>query len=740
MHQHLQDLGMAAAEDAPYLLHVLGVPDATAQLAGVNPQTIRLRSFAALHQLLLRQSRRQPLLVVVENLHWIDPTSQEFLVELVERLAGVPLLLLATCRPGYRPPWMDKSYATQLTLPQLGPEDSQQVVQAVLPAAPLQEDLLQDILMRAAGNPLFVEELAWTVREHGGRRLPPEIPTTVQVVLAARIDRLPAEAKRLLQTAAVIGFEVPWPLLQAVAGMAEDELRHEVQRLLTAEFLYETRFVPEGVYTFKHALTHEVAYASLLQEQRRALHARIVEAMEGRSGDRLAEPVERLAHHAFRGEVWDKAAAFFRQAGAKALARSAYYETALCFEQALEALQHLPESRDTLEQTIDLPLDLRAALIPPGEFERLLAYLNEAETLAQALNDQRRLARATCYMSNCFTQMGERDRGIEFGQRALTMARALGDFAIEVQANYFLGQAYYSLGDHRLVIEVVRRNVVSLAGDLLRDSFGQGDPASVSARAVLVRCLAEVGEFAEGIVRGEEAIRIAEASDHPHSCFLAYLRLGNLYLRKGDLHHAIPLLEQGLGRWQAYDLQRWFPSIASPSGLALVLAGRVAEAMPLLEQTFRQASSMTSMNDHSSSESRLSEAFLLVGRMDEAIALAGRALDHARAHKERGHTAWALRLLGEIAVRQSPPDIEQAECHHRQALVLAEELGMRPLQAHCHLGLGMLYVKMNRWEQARAELSIAIELYRAMEMTFWLPQAEAALAQVGSSLALSRHR
>ncbi len=729
MHQHLQNLGMAAAEEAPYLLHLLGVLDATARLAGVSPQAIRIRTFAALHQLLLRQSQQQPLLVVVENLHWIDPTSQEFLVELVEQLAGVPLLLLVTCRPGYRPPWMDKSYATQLTLPQLTPADSQRVVQALLRARPLAARLLEDILAKAAGNPLFLEELAWAVREHNDLRLPPEIPTTLQAVLAARIDGLAPGAKLLLQTAAVIGPEVPRFLLQAVAGMAEDELWHDLRQLQAAEFLYETRFVPEGAYTFKHALTHEVAYGSLLQERRRALHARILEAIESLYPERLGDQIERLAYHAFRGEVWDKAAAYFRQAGAKALARSAYNETAVCFEQALEALQHLPESRDTLEQAIDLRLDLRAALIPPGEFERLLAHLNKAETLAQARNDQRRLGRVSCYMSNCFTQMGDRDRGIEFGQRALTMARALGDFAIEVQTNYFLGQAYYSLGDHRLAMEVVKRNVVSLEGDLLRESFGQGGPASVSARAVLVRCLAEVGEFAEGIVRGEEAIRIAEASDHPHSCFLAYLRLGNLYLRKGDLHHAIPLLEQGLGRWQAYDLQRWFPSIASPLGLARVLAGRVAEAMPLLEQTFEQATSMLSMNDHSSSESRLSEAFLLIGRMDEAIALAGRALEHAQVHKERGHTAWALRLLGEIAVQQGPPDIEQAECHYRQALALAEELGMRPLQAHCHLGLGMLYVKVNRREQARAELSTAIDLYRAMEMTFWLPQAEAALAQ-----------
>jgi predicted ATPase len=274
MHQHLQNLGMAAAEEAPYLLHLLGVLDATARLARASPQAIRIRTFAALHQLLLRQSQRQPLLVVVENLHWIDPTSQEFLVGLVEQLAGVPLLLLVTCRPGYRPPWMDKSYATQLTLPRLAPADSQRVVQAVLAARPLADRLLEDILAKAAGNPLFLEELGWAVREHDGLRLLPEIPITLQAVLAARIDGLAPGAKQLLQTAAVIGPEVPRPLLQAVAGMAEDELRHELRQLQAAEFLYETRFVPEGAYTFKHALTHEVAYGSLLQERRRALHAR----------------------------------------------------------------------------------------------------------------------------------------------------------------------------------------------------------------------------------------------------------------------------------------------------------------------------------------------------------------------------------------------------------------------------------------------------------------------------------
>jgi predicted ATPase len=602
------------------------VLDATARLAGVSPQAIRIRTFAALHQLLLRQSQRQPLLVVVENLHWIDPTSQEFLVELVERLAGMPLLLVVACRPGYQPPWMDKSYATQLTLSRLGPEDSQRVVQAVLPAAHVPESLLQNILTKAAGNPLFLEELAWAVGEQGGRHLPPEIPDTVQAVLAARIDRLPPEVKGLLQTAAVIGPEVPWALLQGVADSSEDQLRRALRHLQAAEFLYETRLAPEGTYTFKHALTHEVAYNSLLQEHRRGLHARILEALEALARAHLIDQVDRLAHHASRGEVWDKAVVYLRQAGDKALARSAFREAETYFEQALGALQHLPESRDTLEQAIDLRLELRAALITLGEPGRVLPHLREAETLAKALGDQGRLGRVCCYMANCFSEVGDRDRAIEFGQRALAMAQALGDFAIQVQAHYFLGQAFYYLGRYPQAMEVVRRNVASLGGELLRERFGLTSLASVASRVVLLRCLAEVGEFAEGIVRGEEAIQIAEAADHPHSCFLAYLRIGELYLRKGDLHRAIAALERGLGRWQTYNLQSWFPPIASALGHAQVLAGRVTEGIPLLEQAWGRATSMRSIFGLPSAPRRLSEGYMLTGRIHEAIALAGRAL------------------------------------------------------------------------------------------------------------------
>jgi tetratricopeptide (TPR) repeat protein len=302
----------------------------------------------------------------------------------------------------------------------------------------------------------------------------------------------------------------------------EEVLHHGLAHLQAAEFLYETRLFPEREYTFKHALTHEVAYGGLLQERRRTLHARIVTALEALAPERLDEQVERLAHHAVRGEVWDKALPCCRQAGARAVARGAFREAAAAFEEALVALGHLPESRDTREQAIDLRFDLRIALTQLAEYERVFAHLREAETLAETLGDQRRLGLACVSMGWYFRVMGDYDRTIASSQRALALAEALGDVAVQVMATYILGHVYQLLGDYRQAIELMRRNVACLEGELIHAYFDFETPVSVASRSRLVDCLAELGEFAEGIARSEEEVRIAEAVADPTSFIFAY--------------------------------------------------------------------------------------------------------------------------------------------------------------------------------------------------------------------------
>jgi tetratricopeptide (TPR) repeat protein len=555
-----------------------------------------------------------------------------------------------------------------------------------------------------------------------------QVPATVQAVLAARIDRLPPEEKRLLQAAAVIGTDVPFLLLQALGEIPEATLHGALTHLQAAEFLYETHLFPDLEYTFKHALTQQVAYESLLLERRRSLHVRIVEALEALAGERVAEQVERLAHHALRGEVWEKALAYSRQAGEKALARSAYREAVGYFEQTLSALPHLPETRDTHEQAIDLRLALRTALWPSGDLGRILAYLREAETLAEALDDPRRLAQVSLFLFENFRFMGAYDQASAAAQRALALATASGEVVLHAQANQRLGQAYQAQGDYRRAIDCLRQSVAGFDGAQRRERFGQVILPAVLSRAYLAWCHAELGTFAEGRTLGEEGLRIAEEVAHPGSRMYAYHGIGLLALRQGDLPRALPLLERAMGLCQDADLPLFFPWIAAALGAAYALAGRGADAVPLLTQALEQATA--TVVHQALCGLSLGEAQVLAGSLEEAHALTEGVLAHARERQERGYQAYALRLLGEIAVQRGPSERDQADAHYRQALALAEELGMRPLQAHCHYSLGTLYATTGQREQARAELDTAMTLYRAMDMTFWLPQTEAALARV----------
>jgi tetratricopeptide (TPR) repeat protein len=557
-----------------------------------------------------------------------------------------------------------------------------------------------------------------------------QVPPTVQAILAARIDRLPPDEKSLLQTASVIGNEVPLTLLQAIAEMSNEALHPCLMHLQSAEFLYETSLFPERVYTFKHALTHEVAYGSLLQERRRVLHAHIVEEMERLAGDQLAEQVERLAHHAFRGEAWDKALVYFRQAGFKAMERSAYREAMAYFEPALRVLQHLPESRATLEYGIDLRLNIRYALFLLGELEPILGFLQEAETLAERLGTPRRLCEVASRLCHHLVMLGVPDRARYYGERALTIAQAHSDMAGKDAAYRQLGVAYLSIGDYQRTIDFLRPIVAASERETLFSLYSSHALAAISPRVWSIWALTEIGIFAEGMAYGQEALRIGEASDDPYSILNACFGIGYLYLHKGELSPAISILEKGVELCDIWDIQIPFPLVASQLGAAYTLAGRLDNAIPLLELAIARATSFHVPWYQARRLVWLSEALLLAGRTEEATAIAERAIDFAHTHKECGNEAHALRLQGDITMHRNPLDIKQAETHYQQALALANELGMRPLQAHCHRGLGKLYRQTGQAEPARAELTTAIEMYRDMEMTFWLPETEAALAEV----------
>jgi class 3 adenylate cyclase/DNA-binding winged helix-turn-helix (wHTH) protein/tetratricopeptide (TPR) repeat protein len=725
VHQRLREAGMTSEDEALVLLQLLDVPVDLAPSAALDPQERKARTFALLWHVIRQASQRQPLLLAVENLHWIDPTSEEWLVSLVERLGDTPVLLLATYRPGYQPPWLRHSAATQMALPRLSSCDSLVVLQSVPQAAQLPAPLQQAIVAKAAGNPFFVEELTSAAVEHGDHAGPLPLPDTIEAVLAARLDRLPPEDKRLLQTAAVIGTEVPVPLLQRLAGLPEDLLHRGLAHLQGREFFYETHRFPDQVYTFKHALTREVAYGSLLHERRRALHRQTVEALEALFPDRPDESVEHLAHHALWGEVWEKAVSYCRQAGEKAWHRGAVREAVTRFEQALDVLGHLPEHPDAGVLAIEVHRRFGDVLSLVGEYQQSLTQLGEAAARARQLGDRVRLGNVLSRMVMVRRMVGDVEGAMAAGQEALELAATLGDPALQVRAAYRVGQAYISIGDYKRAAEVLRGNVAALA----RGTPGDMRVLGIRSQAWLAEVLGILGEFAEGRCLGEEALRLSRVEGRGDAPISARARLGCLYLAQGDLAVAIRVFEEGLALCRATGQRASLGPIAGGLGEAYARTGRLAEGLALLEEA-RQDDLRTGAlgGSYVTDLRQLSAVYLLAGRIDDAWQHACQAFDLARQQKMRGHEARALFQLGAVHAQASPPDVPQAEARYREALMLAEALGMRPLQSHCHHGLGTLYARIGRQEQARAALATAIELYRAMEMTFWLPQAEATLA------------
>jgi tetratricopeptide (TPR) repeat protein len=731
--QTLHDLDPALRTHLPALLALCEVPLDDRRWHALEPVQRRQAMREAIRHLLLRESQVRPLLVLVEDLHWIDSETQATLDRLVESLPTACLLFIGTHRPEYRHTWTGKTYYSQLRLDPLGPEQAQMLLRSLLGSGADLAPLAESMIERTEGNPFFLEEsvrslieIRAVAGEPGDYRLTRvirdiEVPPAVEVLLAARIDRLPPEDRSVLQSAAVIGTDVPLALLGAIEDCSDHALGESITRLQAAEFLYEKSGTAETEYTFKHALTHEVAYGSLPAERRRALHARIVIVLETRRPHQPGEPPQRIAHHALRGELWEKAVTYLREAGEKATARSAYREAATVFEQALVALGHLPESRRTIEQSVDLRQELRVVLQPVAELDRILGLLEPAEALAESLGDQARVGRVLGGLCNTWHARGAPDRALTLVTRAYELGNALGDIALQIEATLRLGAVHYSLGNYSTAVSFLRQTLDLTRGRPESERLGFVGLVSVLINVWLSMSLSELGQFSEAQARVDEGLNGATTADQPFSLIGAHFALGLLGLRQGHFDRAAAAFRSSLELSRRWDIPAWGDSEAGWA-CALALQGRRDEAVRVLEgssPTVRWAGVALFLVLRAT---WLGEAARWCGRPQEAGRLAEEALNLARAHKERGDEAWALRLLGDVASDRE--QLSEAEAHYRDALALANALGMRPLAAHCRRGLGTLHRRSGARQDAQRELAVARDLYRGMGMTFWLKLTE----------------
>jgi class 3 adenylate cyclase/tetratricopeptide (TPR) repeat protein len=512
----------------PAFRSLLDIPVNDNDWSRLDPPQKRQQILEGVKRLLLRQSQAQPLIVAFENLQWIDAQTQAFLDSLIESLPTARILLVANYRPEYQHGWGSKTYYTQLRLDPLSRDSAGELLRVLLgddpgaaaaDATPDRSDRRQPALPRGERAP---PDRAERAGRPVGQAAPAEGADDDPGAAHRRSDpggpHRPVAAGRKAP-AAVGGGDRRERALRAAQGLdqaARGSAAAQPRASAGLEFLYEANLFPDLEYTFKHALTHDVAYGSLLQETRRVLHGRIMAAIERLHPDRLAEQVESLASHAFRGAVWDKAVRYLRQASAKAVGRSAHSEAVRCLEQALTALKGLPESREALEEAIDIRLGLRTSLFVLGEIRRGLDYLHEAEELARRVDDPRRLGLVLAYLAVNTWSTGHPTEAQTFAQNALAIATKLGDHPLMVMANFYLGSGSLVLGDYQSAAAFLKRTMGLLEGRENERLVMAGYPA-VMARGWLAWVLADIGEFEEGVRHGQDALKMAETFGQPFS-------------------------------------------------------------------------------------------------------------------------------------------------------------------------------------------------------------------------------
>ena len=576
------------AEEIPYLLHLLGgVPDTQEQLAVLSPQALKARTLTALCRFWINTSRRHPLVIEIENLHWLDASSEECLTTLIHYLGGTSILLLVSYRPGYQLPWIDKSYATQLALQPLNARDSQDMVEAVLAKNSAAETHIQTIVRIAEGNPLFLEELAWVVAEQAEQHDLVVVPDTVQAVLMARMDRLPPAAKHVLQVAAVIGKHVPLAWLQALVDLPEETLQQALEGLQAAEFLYREPLAVEIRYTFKHALTQEAAYQSLLRSTRRRYHSRVAQVLAQRFHVIVETQPERLAHHYTQAGLSAEAIPYWRQAGQRAIERSANVEAISHLRKGLELVETLPETPDRYQHELTLRLTLGTPLLVTQGYasaEVELTYAR-AHELSQKFGRTPDLFPALWGLWLFYIVRAALPTAYQLAEWLLRLAQQAQDRTLQLQSHMALGMVLVHQGQLSPAQAHLEQSIRLY--DALQDptlAFRYTQDSGVVCRVYSAHMLQLQGYPKQAQHRSYEALQLAQTLGHPYSLAFAHCMIAlNHYFRREPLktqQHA----EAGFVLSNEYG----FPHFAAQGNLfrgwALGQLGRFEEGVDLIRQ------------------------------------------------------------------------------------------------------------------------------------------------------------
>jgi class 3 adenylate cyclase/tetratricopeptide (TPR) repeat protein len=733
LRQGVRQLDSSLEAILPFLGELLGLPLGDERLKYLDPKDKRQKTFEAIRALTVAGSQRRPIVVIVEDLHWIDKTSEDYFAFLIESLPAMRTLLLTAHRPGYTVRWADKTFYTQLALDLLTERETETMVAMLFGSPDLPPDLIRLVEAKAEGNPLFVEEVTSALIERGAlvrdngrlrwvQAAVVDVPATIQDIIRARIDRLEEPVKRTVQTAAVIGREFGLRLLTRISEMAEEVPRY-LETLKHLELIHEKRFFPELEYMFKHAVTQDVAYLSLLAQRRKELHGIIGQAIEDLYAEQLEEQADILAYHYARSEHQDKAVEYLLLAGDRAARLYANAEATTYYEQALTLARTLPDAPDIRRWQIDGTIKLAAVGITRQDVERDRKNLEAARILAEGLGDDARLARVLYWQGRIHYVLYDLSRARELAEQSLALADRLGDDALAAPPMNLIGRVASQMSDWRTAAEMLARSA-----EQMRKIGNRSEEATAAGFAAF--SFAILGEFERTVCLADESVRLADALHHPFAEAQVYLFRGCGRDQRGEWAHAIEdyrharRLAEGVGDlFRVYIVTFW-------EGRAVAFAGDARAGRLLLEESIALSERIGTKFGRNAQEIYLAQCLLLLGEVGDVPRLCRSAIGLC---EELGEKLWrgiAYRTLAEALARQEPSDTDEVDRALREAIRLHQEIGARPELARTFVSYARLLKARGNAEKAREYLIKAIGMFRDMGMAWDLERAEQALREL----------
>jgi predicted ATPase/class 3 adenylate cyclase/ribosomal protein L40E len=725
----------------PPLQDILSLKVENREYLKLEPQQRREQAFDALRAILVRESQNRPLILAIDGLQWIDKTSEEFLTYLIGGLASTHVLLVLLYRPEYTHPWGSKTYYSQVRTDQLPPNMSNDLVRAILGGEDVAPALRTLILDRATGNPLFMEELTHSLLENGSikkkdhqyvlSKKPSEIqvPETIQGIIAARIDRLQEDLKHTMQVASVIGKDFAYRILQTITGM-QQELKSWLLNLQELEFIYEKSLFPELEYMFKHALTQEVAYNSLLLQRRKEIHESIGKAIEELYPDRLAEFYEVLAYHYSAAESWEKAYQYLKLSGDKTLRTHSRWEPFRFYKEALQALRKLPESEENKRRDIDI----RLSLISPMSYlyfpEDSLEILQEGERLSRELGDERSLARFHAGLGIYYATRGDRSRAREYLEDAFQAAKKVQDPDLMAPIGFQICGTYFAQGDYLKLAEVAP-GVIALLESTQRESqfFGASSRPYSNLVSLYGLALGATGNFPEGQAQCEKALRFSTRLNDQPGIAWAESWYSMLFVSQGDGKRVIEHAEQAIKYAEPLQNLVVLSMAWHLLGTGHYFLGDYENALKYMEKS-REITRDLRLPDASISLASLCQVYIALGDLANAQSCAEKALELAQKEQDKRSEGLSSMNLGRILVMQDRSRLAEAEQLILRGMEIANELKMRPFYAHGYLYLGEVYALTGQKERALENLKKAEAMYQEMGMDYWFGMAQSSLQSI----------